>query len=55
MKMVPADVPALLGLDMLDVHQLTIDTMLNFLAKRTIIFNDEEVALLVDDQGLLLS
>lgn len=40
MEIVPADVPALLGLDVLDEHQLTVDTVINILAKRRRVVNE---------------
>ena len=41
LEIVPADIPALLGLDDLDQHQLTIDTVHNVLAKRSRITTEE--------------
>lgn len=55
MEIVPADIPALLGLDVLDEHQLTVDTVFNILAKRSQIVNDDGVASLVDNWSVPLT
>ena len=54
LEIVPADIPALLGLDVLDQHQLTIDTVHNVLAKRSRITTEEGSIYLIDDWSVPL-
>lgn len=49
LDIVPAHVPALLGLDVLDLHQFTVDTVFNILAKRIKLFDGHESVVYVDE------
>lgn len=55
MDIVPADVPALLGLGVLDANQLNVDTVFNLLAKRVRVDNEDGSVIYVDEWAVPLS
>lgn len=55
MEIIPAYVPALLELDVLDEQDLTVDIVFNLLAKQHRIVNDDGVTMLIEDWSFPLS
>ena len=54
LDVVPPDIPALLGLDLLDLHRLTPDTVLNRLVKRIIATMEDGKDYAIDDWNVPL-